>query len=148
MDQLRKSLQHLCSRQEKCIADIQDYMIRHEVPADFHASIIEQLIKDKFIDESRYARAVVHDKYKLNRWGRKKIVYFLKSKKIPEEIINEAMASIDEKAYRKIIKDELQKKEISLKGEKPDVKRMKLLQFAMARGYEAEIAKEYIHFTG
>lgn len=142
--QTLKKLQQLCSRQEKCTADIVDYLYRHEIPEEDHQAVIQSLSAEKFIDEERYARAAVQDKLKLNRWGRIKIRYFLKSKRIPGETIEKAMTLIDEDQYRQILEKELEKKAASLTRENPQTRKMKLLQFAASRGFEEELTREFI----
>jgi regulatory protein len=134
-----KKLQQICSKQEKCRTEIQDYLTRHDVSPEFQQSIISQLKAEKYFDEERYARAAAKDKFQLNRWGRIKIRYFLRSKQIPHEIITRAIESIDETDYHQILQQELSKKARTLKSADPEVQKMKLLQFAASRGYEEEI---------
>jgi regulatory protein len=138
--QIQKKLQQICSRQEKCTADILDYLIKHGIPQEFHQNIIKQLVTDRFIDEERYAGAAVQDKFRLNRWGRVKIRYFLRSKRIPDEAIEKAIDLIDEAEYKQTVGQELKKKAQTLKKENPEILKMKLLQFSASKGYEAEIA--------
>lgn len=137
--QALKKLQQVCSRQEKCTADILEYLIRNDINQAYHQTIIEQLKAEKYLDEERYARAVVMDKFRLNRWGRIKIRYFLRSKRIPGEIIAAALDSIDETEYIISIQQELSKKAKTLKSEDPEVKKMKLLQFAASKGFEEDL---------
>ena len=140
--QVLNKLQQLCSRQEKCTADIIDYFYKHKVPSEFHKTILTRLKDDKFIDEKRYASAVVKDKFRLNRWGKIKIRYFLISKKIPVIIIDDAIGSIDDTEYRNTVSGELRKKALSFQGKEPEVVLLKLIQFAASRGYEEEMVRE------
>lgn len=139
-----KKLQQICSRQEKCKADIVDYLFRHEVPDEVHQTVIKSLLTEKFIDEERYARAVVQDKLKLNRWGRIKIRYFLRSRRISEETIQHAMNLIDEDLYRQILEQELNKKARSLVKEEPEIRKLKLQQYAASKGFEEEMVWKMI----
>ena len=137
-------MQQICSRQEKCKADIVDYLFRHEVPDEVHQTVIKSLLTEKFIDEERYARAVVQDKLKLNRWGRIKIRYFLRSRRISEETIQHAMNLIDEDLYRQILEQELNKKARSLVKEEPEIRKLKLQQYAASKGFEEEMVWKMI----
>ncbi len=134
-----KKLQQICSRQEKCKADIMDYLIRHDIPQQWHEPVIQSLTADKFIDEERYARAAVQDKFRLNRWGRIKIRYFLRSKRLTEEVIQKAIQGIDEEEYRRVLDQGLKKKAQTLKKEDPGTRKMKLLQFAASKGFEEDL---------
>lgn len=63
---------------------------------DASERIIARLLKERFIDESRYTRFFVNDKLRFNKWGRVKIGYELYKKNIPSPIREESLAAIDE----------------------------------------------------
>ena len=142
------TLQRICSKQEKCKAEITDYLVRKGIPAEFHQTVLSQLMAGRFIDEERYAKAAVRDKYMLNRWGRQKIRHFLETKQISGERIERALETIDEPDYRKMIEEEMHKKDSAFSGEEPGTKEMKLIRFAASRGYEEELVREICKFTG
>lgn len=59
--------------------------------------ILDSLIKDKFVDNQRYANAYAKDKAILSGWGANKIRAYLKRKEISNEVINNALEEIDQK---------------------------------------------------
>jgi regulatory protein len=148
LSQVLNTLQRICSKQEKCRADIIDYLIRKGITAEYHEPVLSQLIASRFIDEERYAQAAVRDKFMLNRWGKKKIRHFLEIKQISDEQIERALDTIEEPDYRKMIKEEMHKKLSALSGEDPVAKEMKIIRFADSRGYEEEMVREICKFTG
>ncbi|MBN2276100.1 MAG: RecX family transcriptional regulator [Bacteroidales bacterium] len=137
--QVLKKLQQICSRQEKCASDIVDYLLRHQIPREHHASIIESLTSEKFIDEERYARAAVQDKFRFNRWGKIKIRFFLRSKKIGDQVVEKAMAMIDDEEYKRMLEKEIKKKALTLTRDDRETRMMKLLKFATSKGFEQEV---------
>ena len=147
LSEVLNTLQRICSKQEKCKAEITDYLVRKGIPAEFHQAVLSQLMAGRFIDEERYAKAAVRDKFMLNRWGRQKIHHFLETKQISEERIERAMDTIDESDYRKMIEEEIGKKGIALSGGKQGAKEMKLIRFVASRGYEEELVREICHIT-
>lgn len=132
--------QNICAKQEKCKADIRKKLYEWKTPAEEIENILDKLVADKFIDENRYTGYFVRDKYKLNKWGRIKIVYSLKQKQIEQNIIDEAISAIDEAEYNKILQEELKKKLRSLKNEEKHKLKEKLLRFSAGRGYEMELS--------
>lgn len=60
------------------------------------AGIVEQLVREKFVDDRRFAAAFVRDKLRFNGWGKQKIVYKLRSLGVEQSIISEA---IDQNYY-------------------------------------------------
>ncbi len=127
----------LCSRQEKCSSEIMEKLKKFKVQEESMVKVLQTLKKEGFIDESRYAGMFVRDKLRINRWGKIKIQYMLSAKRIPDEIIREAMEGIDDQNYLEILKEELSKKQKSVKAENPFEVRNKLARFAQQRGFES-----------
>lgn len=127
-----------CSKSEHCITEVKEKLKSwHTDPLDSEA-IIEHLIKEKFIDETRYCRSFINDKYKYNRWGRIKIAYALRTKKIADTLIHEAMDEvIDEGIYLENLHNLLKEKRKSVKGNNKQEINGKLFRFAAGRGFES-----------
>jgi regulatory protein len=127
----------LCSRQEKCSSEIREKLARFKLPGDRIEKVLKVLKKEGFIDETRYAGMFVRDKLRINRWGRVKIRYMLTAKQIPEVIIAEAIADIDDRHYREILEEELTKKRRQMKKVDHWTVRNKLARFGQQRGFES-----------
>ena len=127
----------LCSRQEKCSSEIMEKLKKFKVQEASMVKVLQTLKKEGFIDESRYAGMFVRDKLRINRWGKIKIRYMLSAKRIPDEIIRDALDGIDDQNYLEILKEELSKKQKSVKAENPFEVRNKLARFAQQRGFES-----------
>lgn len=132
----------LCSRREYCVSDIRKKALTafSKVLSDDTAdaetltqSVIESLLSDKYLDESRYAASYARDKSTLSGWGKRKICMMLSAKGVDRDTIAEALEEIDpEKSFTKLEKL-LSAKLRSLK-EDPQ-KKLKLIRFALSRGY-------------
>ena len=128
-----------CARSEKSKNEVTFYLEAQGANPDDVDEIIERLVEEKFIDELRYARAYVADKYRFNSWGRKKISFQLKSKGIPSELISEAMEDLDPDQYYEHLKEQLEKKLGSIKGDNYYEKKSKLMRYATGKGYEMDL---------
>ena len=82
-DALRRAAA-LCSRQEQCTGQIREKLRSWNVDAELAQRVILKLHEEKFLDDRRYARFYVRDKFKLNRWGRIKITAMLRQKGIQD----------------------------------------------------------------
>jgi len=131
-----------CSRQERCISEVVSKLNTYEIPEIVQEEIITFLKQENFVDELRYATAFTSDKFRFNKWGKIKIVFALKAKHIPEEIITSAIDSIDQEKYIQQLSDELQKKKKSLKKLSDYELNGKLYQFAAGRGFENDAIRE------
>lgn len=125
-----------CSVSEHCKDDVIRKLEQWGVSADAYDSIVAQLVKDRFVDEQRYAIAFVRDKYRFNQWGRIKITQALKMKHIATECISVAMEEVDEEEYLSILTSLLQKKQKGVKGTSDYERNGKLIRFAAGHGYE------------
>ena len=106
----------LCARQEYCESDIRGKLKLWGIEKADSDYIIEELIKQRFIDDLRFTMAFVRDKIRFNQWGRIKIRYMLTGRKISGSIINQALDSIDESLYTETLQDLLQKKKKPFSG--------------------------------
>ena len=124
----------LCSRREYCRKDIMKKVLP-AVDGDVTVAggIIDMLVKDKYIDELRYASAFARDKSSIAGWGAVKIRYMLSAKGIPEGLIAQAMEEIDgEKAVSRL--DKLMENKFRSLKDDPQC-RLKMLRFGLGRGY-------------
>lgn len=128
--------QYLCAHQEKCEWDIRKKLYDWKSNPVEHDTIISELIKDKYIDESRYAITFAKEKLRFNKWGKIKIEYALKQKNIPANLINTALNEIDEDNYDLILENELIKKFKTLKDTDEYALKSKLSRFALSKGFE------------
>lgn len=128
-------LQRLCSKAEYCASDIYRKALKDlEGDADAAAAVVASLVQDRFVDDARYAAAFAREKAGLQGWGPVKIRFQLRAKGISEEAISAALEEIEpSKAQDKLIRL-LQAKSKTLQGD-PQY-RLKLIKFALSRGYE------------
>ncbi|MEG1616749.1 MAG: regulatory protein RecX [Bacteroidales bacterium] len=138
-----------CSKSEHCISEIREKLKQWGTESEDVEPIITRLLKEKFIDENRYCRSFINDKYKYNRWGRIKIGYALRMKKIPDYIVYESMDEvIDEELYRQNLIALLREKKRSAKGINKQEEYAKLFRFAASRGFDcSEISKAIKEMT-
>lgn len=104
--------------------------------------VVETLVKEKFIDDLRYSSAFARDKASLAGWGQTKIRYMLSAKGISKEVMTAALGEIDgEKASDKL--ERLMANKFKSLKDDPQC-RMKMLRFALGRGYDYEEASSVL----
>ena len=124
----------LCSRREYCRKDIMKKVLP-AVDGDVTVagSVVDTLVKEKYIDELRYASAFARDKSSIAGWGAVKIRYMLSAKGIPEGLVAQALEEIDgEKAVSRL--DKLMENKFRTLKDDPQC-RLKMLRFGLGRGY-------------
>ena len=128
---------NICSKAEYSIWDIREKLHKWGIESCNHEEIIEYLLKNNYINEERYAECFVSEKFRISRWGKIKIGYALRQKRVAEEYISSAFETIDEELYFETLKELLKAKS---KGNISDFKkRASIYNFAVSRGFESEL---------
>ena len=130
---------YYCSLSEHCIQKVREKLMQWETPKEYINPIIDKLLEDDYINEERFARAFVKDKFRFNHWGRIKISTHLRALGISSENIATAMQEIDDEEYEKMLDEIVEKKRKSIKNGTDYEIRAKLLRHALSRGFEYEI---------
>jgi regulatory protein len=120
---------------------------RHGAEKPDIESIINNLVKEGFIDESRYARAFVHDKVRFAKWGKVKIAQALWQKRIPQDITDAALESIDYDEYLAALKDVVKAKFRTVKGATEYERKMKTMRSVCSRGYEPALVRKLLDLS-
>ena len=142
--ELYSRLTRQCSTAEYAPADIKLKVIRAGLGSTAAERIVDKLIDEGYVDEQRYTRAFVHDKFELNHWGRRKIAMALAQKGIRGSHVQEELQNIDEERYRAVLAELLRTKNNTLSANSDQERFQKLLAFAASRGYEPNIAYDIL----
>lgn len=134
----------LCCQSEHCVADITEKLLRWGVSREDSDRIIDRLIDEKYIDESRYALAYVRDKVRFSHWGRVKIKSMLRMLRVSEQDIRNAFDSFDEDEYLGVLEDVIESKRRTLPEAESYASRVKLIRFALQRGFEMHEITKFI----
>ena len=132
----------LCAQAEHCQQEMRDKMRRWEVDETVQNRIIDRLIKERYVDDERYARAFVKDKIRYNKWGRRKVQQGLWQKHIDADIQQRVLDEIDEKEYLDILRPLLKQKRKSIRAASDYELNQKLARFALSRGFTFDIIRQ------
>ena len=127
-----------CSGAERCSSDMHQKLESWGINPEETARAIKFLVDNKFIDDDRYARMFAREKLSINKWGRIKIIYALKQKKISEHTIAEAISELDQELYDSILKDLIRSKIKSVGSPSNYSNKAKIIRFAAQRGFTSE----------
>ncbi|MBK9716919.1 MAG: RecX family transcriptional regulator [Saprospiraceae bacterium] len=131
-----EKMKKYCSYQERSHADVNKKLYELQLDAELRDEITFELIQQNFLNEERFARAIVRGKFRMNDWGKIKIKQQLKQHHIVDSLIHMAMTEIDEEEYLQKIKLLIQKKYDSLSNELPFKRFQKTILSLVQKGYE------------
>ncbi len=141
------SLMALCARAERSSGDARRLMSRWSVERADQEVILQRLIKDRFIDDERYAAAFVREKLNLSGWGAYKIRAELSRKGISESIIAEQLSQLDGDQMRTRLDELMAKRARSVKYNSKYHLRDKLTRYGASLGYDFSVVSESVRTT-
>ena len=116
-----------CSQKEYCRSEIAQKLRTKGATPDEIESLLARLESERYIDETRYARAFVSDKFRFDHWGRIKIVNALRMKLITDD------------DYRASLSDFIASRRRTTKGDTPYAINQKIARSAISRGFEPHL---------
>lgn len=135
----------LCAQAEHCQQEMRDKMKRWGIDETVQNRIIARLVKERYIDEERYARAFVKDKIRYNKWGRRKVQQALWMKRIDDETQQRILDEIDDKEYLDVLRPLFKQKRKSVKADSDYEQNQKLVRFALGRGYTFDLIRQCLN---
>lgn len=144
-EQAIQKLKHYCGYQERCHSEVVSKLYDLGIYKNEHDEIISTLIQENYLNEERFAIAFAGGKFRLKQWGKTKIKYELKGKQVSEYCIKKALATIPPSDYLQTAQKLFDAKSNTLKSEKNIfIKKRKLQDYLMQKGYEINVIKELI----
>lgn len=135
------NLANLCSKAEHCAGEMTDKMRRWGLADDAQQRILDYLTAHHFIDEDRYCQAFVEDKVKFDGWGRRKIEQALFAKRVSREAMARALDRVPDDDYLAVLRPLLHAKWPTIKARTDYERSMKLIKYAMGRGFDLRLIR-------
>ena len=117
-------------------------MRRWGIGEEAQARIIQHLLNERYIDETRYCRAFIRDKIRHNKWGRRKVEQALMAKRISRDIYLPVLNETDDADYLEVLRPLLKSRRRQLSGMSDYEQRGRLVRFAMSRGFTFDIIRQ------
>ncbi len=135
-----------CAYQERCLSEVELFLEKFEISTYDKDEMISDLVAQKFLDQIRYAKSVARGKFYSKSWGRLKIRFYLKGKKIEDFQINKALAEINSSDYLDRCTKLVQKQKEKLAPKELDTFTMnqKIISSLLQKGYEYAIINEVL----
>ena len=128
----------LCAAAEQCASDIRAKILKKGFSAEDAERMISYLRQNRYLDDSRYARAFAIDKVRFSGWGRMKVRMGLRAKGIEDSVVSQALDCIADSDYMDALQKAMQAKSRSL--DLSDVNdRRKLYRHIASRGFESQL---------
>ena len=134
-----KNIRYYCSFQERCRLDVKQKLLGWGILGNLIPNIIMKLIDEDYINEERYARSFCRGKFRIKKWGKKKIEFELKKKYLSDDHINIGMEEIESSEYLEELDRQIDKKNNLIKEKTFFNKRNILANYLIDRGFETQL---------
>ena len=145
VDEAKRKLESYCAYQERCHKEVSQklkemYMIPEAIDV-----ILVHLLEHNFLNEERFAKSFARGKFKIKKWGKRRITLELKKRDISKFNINSALKEINEEEYLQSFND-LAEKRLGFISETNKLKRKKkLVDYLLYRGWESHMVYEKVN---
>jgi len=145
-EQALQKAKHYCGYQERSHYEVREKLYALGMHKQQVEELISQLIEENYLNEERFAIEFAGGKFRMKQWGRVKIKYELKQKRVSEYCIKKALKQIDEDDYLKSLNTLAKKKWNSIKGDGVNhfVKMSKTTTYLMQKGFETDLIQAAI----
>ena len=134
-----------CAKEERCQSQVIDKLMSLGLTKEESEDCVAELICEGYINEQRFAELFAVSKFHQNKWGKIKIAYYLRQKRVSEPCINKGLEAINNEEYFSLIREIFSKKYFSISKEKK-IKTKKSFDYLLGKGFSyndiAEAIKE------
>jgi len=138
------SIYRYCDYQDRCEQEVRLKLKRLGLAQSEINSIIDELVKEDLINEERFAMNYTRGKFRIKQWGRVRIRAELRAKGISNSHIENALNAINPATYHQTFHELAIKKLEALNTGKDQIRRKKLWDLLIYRGWEKEMVYDKI----
>ena len=145
LEQALSKLQKYCTYQDRCHIEVERKLTEMRMIPQAKEQIIMSLIEDDYLNEERFALAFVKGKFRIKKWGRIRLKAELKKRKISKYLIKSALEQISEKDYLFTFEELANRKANSIKADSILLKKKKLADYLIYRGWESNLVYKKVN---
>ena len=132
-------LKQYCAYQERCHKEVRYKLVSLGMRGSDVEEIMDELICEGYLDETRYARSYARGKLRIKKWGWLKIKRSLQVKGISDYNLRQAHLELDAEEYKDILNAVLERKWTSLLRRGIKHPQAQTYNYAMSRGFEPHL---------
>ncbi len=144
VDEIKKKMEYYCAYQDRCHQEVERKLSEFRVIPEARELILLHLMQHDFLNEERFAKSFARGKYRIKKWGRKRIIQELKVRQITTYNIKTALKEIDEEEYLSNLEKLAVSKNKEIKETNPYNRKQKLYRHLYNKGYESDLIQEII----
>jgi regulatory protein len=142
---LKRSAERFTAFRERSPKEVADKLAEWDAKPEEIERIIAELKEQRFIDEHRFARAFCHDKFLVNRWGKRRIAMEISRHQLSREALTEGMNYINAEEYERTLQHLAEQKWLKVKDSDTLKRKQKTVAFLLQKGFESDLIWEVVN---
>ena len=134
-----KKIEGYCAYQDRCHKEVVQKLRDMKMIPMAIDQIVTRLIQENYLNEERFAKSFARGKFKIKKWGKKRIVNELKLREITKYNITIALKEIDELEYIKTLDGLAKKRLLQISETNIQKRKKKLADYLLYRGWESHL---------
>ena len=143
-EQAFPKIKYFCAYRERCHYEVREKLFGMGLPKMEVDQLVARLIEEDFLNEERYSIQFAGSHFRVKKWGKKKIEFALRQKRISEPNIKRAIKEIESEDYEETLQKLAIKKWEILVKEAPVSRQAKTTAFLLQKGYEVQKVQQAI----
>ncbi|RLD79322.1 MAG: recombinase RecX [Bacteroidetes bacterium] len=135
----QKKLENYCAYQDRCHKEVEKKLYEMHMISEAKELILLHLMEHNFLNEERFSKNFARGKFRIKKWGKRRIIRELKFKDISEYNIKKGLQEIDSDEYLETLKEIALKKRDSISEKNVFKKSQKITNFLLYRGFENDL---------
>ncbi len=145
VDEALIKLVNYCVYRERCHREVEEKLTKMGMIPEAKEKIILHLLENDFLNEERFAKAFTRGKFRIKKWGKKRIIRELKYRGISKFNIDTSLKEISDHEYLSTFNDLSNKKFNSLTESSKNKKKRKIIDYLQYRGWENHLIYDKIN---
>lgn len=139
LEEATKKLENYCGYQERCHLEVKQKLKNLNMIPQAIDVIMAHLIEQNYLNEERFAKTFVSGKFRIKKWGKRRLALELKKREVSKMLINKYLAEISDSVYLNTFNALAEKKVSSLKDSNLIKKKKKFADYFLYRGWESHL---------
>ncbi len=140
--EIRTAIYKYCNYQERCHEEVKSKLFELGADREYADQLLAELIGANLLNEERFAQSYCRGKFGQKKWGRNKIRYHLKQKKVSDYCIRKGLAEIDAEVYEKVLAQLCQRLSEQYQKDPEWMQKAKINRYLITRGFEADLISD------
>ena len=138
-------MEYYCVYQDRCHQEVEKKLQEYQLIPEAREKILLHLFQENFLNEERFSKSFARGKFRIKKYGKQRIVKELKYRGISAYNIKTALKEIDDDEYVITANLLIEKKKDSLNESNVIIKRKKITDYMLRKGYEYNLIQEIIN---